>query len=79
MQATLRAPAKEDTYTVTFNGDLMEMPLGKSVGEARKELADHLGIPPDAKPCVDGRSVDDSYVPPRGATLEFVQKAGELG
>ncbi|MBI3273800.1 MAG: hypothetical protein HYZ69_01515 [Candidatus Colwellbacteria bacterium] len=49
---------------------------GKTVGDARRQLADILHIPPAATAVVNGRRETDQYVLQRGDHLDFQKEAG---
>ena len=52
---------------------------GKTVAEARDQLADILNVPENAQVRVNGSVADEGTVLTDGASVEFVKTAGEKG
>ena len=52
---------------------------GQTVGSIRRQFGEALGIAPGAKPTVNGRAVDETYVLRDGDKLAFVKQTAEKG
>lgn len=52
---------------------------GKTVGQARQELAEALNISADARATLGGKAVDDDYTLRNGDSLVFTKQTAEKG
>jgi hypothetical protein len=74
------AVATEGQVEVVSGVHAHTLPLaGRTVGQARIELADRLNLHPESLAVVDGHEVSDGTILGEGQVLNFVTRAGEKG
>lgn len=75
------SPTTGDRNFCVINGIYSHsLPIaGMSVGEARREFQELIGIDTESMPVVNGIQVDDDTVLREGQVLHFIRPAGEMG